>query len=119
MKRLLVIAACAALFSMNAVASLIPTQDGMVVSTLVFSVPAGESAHDTVTVHYETVGSGVMEDFGISGLPSWVTVAPVPPATRFTTPAEVQIWIDTSGLSEGSIPGARLSSSRSVLSWEL
>ena len=108
MKRLLVIAAFAVLFSMNAVASLIPTQDGQVVSTLVFSVPAGESVHDTVTVFYETVGGTVMEDFTISGLPSWLTVAPAPPATKFTTPAEVLIWVDTAGLSEGSIPGATL-----------
>ncbi len=108
MKRLLVIAACGVLFSINAVASLIPTQDGQVVTKLVFSVPAGESAHDSVTVFYEVVGGTVMEDFTISGLPSWLTVAPVPPATKFTTPAEVLIWVDTAGLSEGSIPGATL-----------
>ena len=98
MKRLLVIAACAALFSVNAAASLIPTQpdsNGMdqVVTTLVFSVPAGETATQRVKVHYEAVNSMIAVDYTVSIMfgGSYLSVAPIPPATKFTTNMEIEV----------------------------
>ena len=115
MKRLLIITACAVLLSVNAGASLIPTQpnnSGMdqVVTTLVFSVPAGETATQRVKVHYEMVNSMIAVDYTVSIMfgGAYLSVAPIPPATKFTTNMEIEVSVNTAGLPVGSIPGATI-----------
>ena len=122
MKRLLVIAALVTLFSVDAGASLIPTQrdsGGMdvPVSLVQFTVPAGESGPQRVKVHYENVNSMIKVDYSVAittttslasigGQDSvslnWLSVDFISPATKFTTDNEIDVSVNTAGLSAGS-----------------
>ncbi len=89
MKKLLIIAALATLFSVDAGATLLPTLNEQVITTLKFNnIPAGQSptgqppscklvkCDETIRVYYEFVGSTVPEPFSVI-IPS---PPPLPPS---------------------------------------